>query len=114
MADNAESHPQPDPRPTSRDAPRKPAPIAKTRLADTVKHGGRIYQLMVESVRDYAIFMLDPNGYVASWNRGAERINGYKADEIIGQHFSIFYLEEDVASNHPQHELEIAASEGRF
>jgi PAS domain S-box-containing protein len=69
---------------------------------------------MVESVRDYAIFMLDPNGYVASWNRGAERINGYKADEIIGQHFSVFYREEDIATNHPQHELEIAESEGRF
>lgn len=114
MADNAESHPQPDPRPTSRDAPRKPAPIAKTRLADTVKHGGRIYQLMVESVRDYAIFMLDPNGYVASWNRGAERIKGYTASEIIGQHFSIFYRTEDIESGHPQHELEIAAREGRF
>jgi len=118
MADKAESLPQSNPRPASHDAqgdaPRKPVPIAKTRMADTIKHGGRIYQLMVESVRDYAIFMLDPNGYVASWNRGAEKINGYKADEIIGQHFSIFYLEEDVASNHPQHELEIAASEGRF
>jgi len=114
MADNAESRPQPDPRPASRDAPRKPAPIAKTRLADTIKHGGRIYQLMVESVRDYAIFMLDPNGYVASWNRGAERIKGYTANEIIGQHFSIFYRPEDIESGHPQHELEIAAREGRF
>src|SRR5450759_2683824 len=114
MADNAESRPQPDPRPTSRDAPSKPAPIAKTRLADTDKHGGRIYQLMVESVRDYAIFMLDPNGYVASWNRGAERIKGYTANEIIGQHFSIFYRPEDIESGHPQHELEIAAREGRF
>ena len=118
MADKAQSFPLPNPRPTSHDAPgdapRKPAPIAKTRLADTIKHGGRIYQLMVESVRDYAIFMLDPNGYVASWNRGAERIKGYKADEIIGQHFSVFYREEDIATNHPQHELEIAESEGRF
>ena len=114
MADNAESRPQPDPRPASHDAPRKPAPIAKTRLADTIKHGGRIYQLMVESVRDYAIFMLDPNGYVASWNRGAERIKGYTADEIIGQHFSMFYRAEDIESGHPQHELEIAAREGRF
>ncbi len=118
MADKAESLPQSNPRPASHDAPgdvpREPAPIAKTRLADTIKHGGRIYQLMVESVRDYAIFMLDPNGYVASWNRGAERINGYKADEIIGQHFSVFYREEDIATNHPQHELEIAESEGRF
>jgi PAS domain S-box-containing protein len=118
MADKAQSFPLANPRPASHDAPddapRKPAPIAKTRLADTIKHGGRIYQLMVESVRDYAIFMLDPNGYVASWNRGAERIKGYKADEIIGQHFSVFYREEDIATNHPQHELEIAESQGRF
>ena len=81
MADKAESLPQSNPRPASHDAPgdapREPAPIAKTRLADTIKHGGRIYQLMVESVRDYAIFMLDPSGQVVSWNQGAERINGY-------------------------------------
>jgi PAS domain S-box-containing protein len=122
MADKAESLHQPEARPASHDAardapgvaPRPPAPIAKTRLADTIKHGGRIYQLMVESVRDYAIFMLDPNGYVASWNRGAEKIKGYTADEIIGQHFSVFYLEEDRRTNHPQHELEIAAAQGRF
>jgi len=117
MADRAES--LPEPRSQSRDlqpgdAPKRPAKIAVTRLAETIKHGGRIYQLMVESVRDYAIFMLDPNGYVASWNRGAERIKGYTADEIIGQHFSIFYKEEDIATNHPQHELEIAEAEGRF
>jgi PAS domain S-box-containing protein len=118
MADTAESH-RLDPDPESPDARSKgaadlPAPIAETRLADTIKHGGRIYQLMVEAVRDYAIFMLDPNGYVASWNRGAERIKGYTADEIIGQHFSVFYRAEDIATNHPQHELEVATREGRF
>jgi PAS domain S-box-containing protein len=117
MADGAESLPKSrsqsrDPQPGP--APKRPAKIAATRLAETIKHGGRIYQLMVDSVRDYAIFMLDPNGYVASWNRGAERIKGYTADEIIGQHFSIFYKEEDIATNHPQHELEIAEAEGRF
>jgi PAS domain S-box len=114
MADKAESHPLPNKRSASRDAPGEPVPIAGTRLADTIKHGGRIYQLMVESVRDYAIFMLDPNGYVASWNRGAERIKGYTANEIIGKHFSVFYHADDIATGHPQHELEIAASEGRF
>lgn len=88
--------------------------VSKARLADTVRHGGRIYQLMVESVRDYAIFMLDPNGYVASWNRGAERIKGYTADEIIGKHFSVFYRQEDIAIGHPQKELEIAKRDGRF
>jgi PAS domain S-box-containing protein len=69
---------------------------------------------MVEAVRDYAIFMLDPHGYVASWNTGAERIKGYSAAEIIGQHFSVFYPEEALASGHPQRELEIAEAEGRF
>jgi PAS domain S-box-containing protein len=98
----------------SSDGPSEPAPIAKTRLADTIKHGGRIYQLMVESVHDYAIFMLDPGGYVASWNRGAQKIKGYTADEIIGQHFSIFYKAEDIAIGHPQRELATAAKEGRF
>ena len=98
----------------SSDAHSEPAPIAKTRMAETIRHGERIYQLMVESVYDYAIFMLDPAGYVASWNRGAQKIKGYTADEIIGQHFSIFYRAEDIATGHPQRELEIAANEGRF
>jgi PAS domain S-box-containing protein len=89
-------------------------PIANTGLAEAIKHGGRIYQLMVESVRDYAIFMLDPNGHVASWNRGAERIKGYTADEIIGQHFSVFYPRSAIEVNHPQYELEVAARVGRF
>ena len=72
------------------------------------------FQLLVESVQDYAIFMLDAEGYVATWNIGAERIKGYKASEIIGQHFSHFYPEEDVRSGKPQHELTVAAAEGRF
>ena len=97
----------------SSDGPGEPAPIAKTRLAN-FKQGGRIYQLMVESVHDYAIFMLDPGGYVASWNRGARKIKGYTAEEIIGQHFSIFYRAEDIAIGHPQRELATAAREGRF
>src|SRR6185369_6104601 len=74
----------------------------------------RLYQLLVESVRDYAIFLLDPQGHVATWNAGAERIKGYKADEIIGRHFSVFYPEEKVAEGFPQHELEVAAQVGRF
>src|SRR3954466_2618647 len=89
-------------------------PISNTGLAEAIKHGGRIYQLMVDSVRDYAIFMLDPNGHVASWNRGAERIKGYSADEIIGRHFSAFYPPEDVASKKPEMELVVAARQGRF
>jgi PAS domain S-box-containing protein len=89
-------------------------PIGHSRLSDTLKDGGRVYQLMVESVRDYAIFMLDPNGHVASWNQGAQRIKGYTADEIIGQHFSAFYPPEDVASRKPARELKIATRVGKF
>src|SRR4051794_23374880 len=70
--------------------------------------------LLVESVQDYAIFMLDPEGVVATWNRGAERIKGYRADEIIGRHFSTFYTPDAVARAHPQHELKMAVAEGRF
>jgi len=114
MADKAKKPQQRDRLPVAGDGKGIAAPIAQTRLAGTIEHGGRIYQLMVEAVRDYAIFMLDPNGYVASWNTGAERIKGYSAAEIIGQHFSVFYPQEAVETGHPQHELEIAVAEGRF
>ena len=70
--------------------------------------------LLVENAQDYAIFMLDPDGHVATWNLGAERIKGYRASEIIGKHFSIFYPEEDLRSGKPQEELRIAIEAGRF
>jgi PAS domain S-box-containing protein len=114
MVDKAKKHQRRDGLPAAAEAQGLAAPIAQTRLAGTIEHGGRIYQLMVEAVRDYAIFMLDPNGYVASWNTGAERIKGYSAAEIIGQHFSVFYPRGAVETGHPQHELEIAVAEGRF
>src|SRR5256714_1004611 len=72
------------------------------------------FRLFVEAVRDYAIFMLDPEGNISTWNTGAERIKGYKPWEIIGQHFSVFYPEEDLKSRKPWYELKIAAKEGRF
>ena len=72
------------------------------------------FRLLVTSVKDYAIFMLDPTGHVATWNEGAERAKGYKADEIIGKHFSIFYPPEKVAEHFPQYELSEAARVGRF
>jgi PAS domain S-box-containing protein len=72
------------------------------------------FRLLVESVTDYAIFMLDPRGNVATWNLGAQRIKGYLANEIIGKHFSIFYSPEEVAAGKTDHELEAAASTGRF
>jgi PAS domain S-box-containing protein len=76
--------------------------------------GEDVYRLMVESVKDYAIFALDPRGYVMSWNPGAERFKGYKAHEIIGQHFSRFYPQEDNDAGKPAYELEVASHEGRF
>ncbi|MFL5409996.1 MAG: PAS domain-containing protein, partial [Myxococcales bacterium] len=72
------------------------------------------FRLMVEAVRDYAIFMLDQGGHIASWNIGAERLKGYKADEIIGKHFSIFYPEEARRRDHPAYELRRAIAEGRY
>ncbi|MCR6481949.1 PAS domain S-box protein [Amycolatopsis sp. OK19-0408] len=72
------------------------------------------FRLLVQSVQDYGIFMLDPGGRISSWNAGAERIKGWSAAEIIGQHFSMFYPPEDVAAGKPQWELEIAVDEGRL
>jgi len=72
------------------------------------------FRLMVEAVRDYAIFLLDPEGHVATWNIGAERLKGYKAEEIIGKHFSIFYPEEARKREHPAYELRRAKAEGRY
>ena len=71
-------------------------------------------RLFIEGVKDYAIFMLDPDGCVSTWNVGAERIKGYKASEIIGRHFSVFYPDEDRRSGKPAWELEVAVKEGRF
>lgn len=75
---------------------------------------GEQFRALVQSVHDYAIFMLDADGYVASWNPGAERIKGYKAGEIIGQHFSRFYTEEDRANGEPARALATARNEGKF
>jgi PAS domain S-box-containing protein len=72
------------------------------------------YRLLVESITDYAIYMLDASGLVASWNRGAERFKGYRESEIIGQHFSRFYTEEDKAADLPQTALRTARDQGRF
>jgi PAS domain S-box-containing protein len=85
------------------------SPISVSSLRDTEER----FQLLVEAVRDYAIFMLDPDGRVATWNIGAERIKGYSAKEIIGSHFSRFYPPEDIATDKPGRELEIAVREGR-
>ena len=70
------------------------------------------FRLLVESVTEYAIFMLDPRGIIVSWNSGAQRLKGWTASEIVGRHFSTFYPPEDVARDKPGRELEIAAAEG--
>lgn len=72
------------------------------------------YRLLIESVKDYAIFIIDPDGYVISWNKGAEKIKGYKASEIIGRHFSVFYTSEEVENGKPKINLEKARQAGRF
>ena len=72
------------------------------------------FKLLVESVRDYAIFMLDPEGYVLTWNAGAERFKGYRAQEIVGQHFSCFYPREALERGLPAHELQVAGKTGVF
>ncbi|HVT82091.1 MAG TPA: PAS domain S-box protein, partial [Phycisphaerae bacterium] len=75
--------------------------------------GESIFQLFTESVKDYALFMLDSDGNIVSWTDGASRIKGYSAKEVIGQHVSKFYTREDVAAGLPQEALDVAAKEGR-
>ena len=72
------------------------------------------FRLLVQGVTDYAIYMLDPQGIVTNWNAGAQRFKGYTEDEIVGQHFSRFYTEEDRQAGLPARALETAAREGRF
>ena len=118
MSDKAKKHPATKRAPKKADPPIAAAtpiiPIRNSGLAEAIKQSDQIYQMMVESVRDYAIFMLDPDGHVASWNKGAQRIKGYTPSEIIGQHFSVFYPQSDITSGKPPYELKTAARVGRF
>jgi PAS domain S-box-containing protein len=86
------------------------AEIRRTALVESDER----FRLLVESVKDYAIFMLDVNGYVLTWNAGAERIKGYSASDIIGQHFSKFYPQDAIDRRHPDYELSVATETGRF
>jgi PAS domain S-box-containing protein len=81
---------------------------------ETLRRSEERFRLLVEQVLDYAIFMLDPNGYITTWSAGAERIKGYRPEEIVGKHFSIFYPPEAVRARHPDHELELAKRDGRY
>jgi len=85
----------------------------RMRAEQELRRGEARFGTLVNSVVDYAIIMLDPDGRVSSWNTGAERILGYTTDEISGRHFSLFCYREDVENGRPQRELEIAASAGR-
>jgi PAS domain S-box-containing protein len=87
----------------------RPKPRSLTDLAQAER-----FQLLIAAVRDYAIYLLDDQGHIATWNPGAERFKGYKADEIIGQHFSVFYTPEERAAGFPARALHTAATEGRF
>jgi PAS domain S-box-containing protein len=88
--------------------------VKKYPASDRVIEDERNFRLLVQGVVDYAIYMLDPNGIVSNWNAGAERIKGYCADEIVGQHFRVFYDEKDRQNGLPERALEIARREGRY
>ena len=87
---------------------------AKKHALEVLRENEENLRLLVQGVKDYAILSLDPEGRITSWNEGAERINGYTAEEVIGQDFSIFYTPEAVAAGQPPAELQIAREEGRF
>jgi PAS domain S-box-containing protein len=86
---------------------------ARRHMEEGLRAAEENFKLLVEGVGDHAIFMLDPGGRVLTWNTGAERIKGWSADEIIGRHFSVFYVAEEVASGQPERDLERAAAEER-
>lgn len=89
--------------------------ITAPKLAeDTLRKSEERFRLLVDGVKDYAIYMLDPQGQVTSWNTGAERIKGYTSDQIIGQHFSVFFLAEEREQGKPGQELQVARREGKY
>jgi len=87
---------------------------ARSRIQDQLRHSEERLRLLVDSINEYAILMLDSQGRVATWNAGAERIKGYSSTEIVGQHLSCFYTAEDVNADKPASDLRIAAEQGRF
>jgi PAS domain S-box-containing protein len=90
------------------------AALHETDPASPPQLGDAMFRHLVDSVQDYAIFALDPGGFITSWNLGAQRIKGYSAAEAIGRHFSIFYLPQSIAAHWPQEELRRARALGRF
>jgi PAS domain S-box-containing protein len=94
--------------------PEPSIPIDRKEAGIVRKSNEELFSLLLASVKDYAIFVIDPQGYVVTWNEGAKRIKGYESSEIIGKHFSVFYPEERVQDGFPQKELEIAKQQGRY
>jgi len=86
----------------------------RKRAEESLRRSEERFRLVVEAVKDYAIFMLDPSGRITTWSPGAERLNGYRADEIIGRHFSTFYCPEDLERGKPEMELRVASETGRY
>jgi PAS domain S-box-containing protein len=91
---------------------RKRAEEELVRQAEELSRSREQFRLLVEGVKDYAIFLLDPSGYISTWNTGAQQIKGYRAGEIIGQHYSRFYPEEEIALGKPTRLLQMAAADG--
>src|SRR5215213_3651024 len=87
---------------------------ARRRTRVGLRESEERFRLLVEGVKDYAIFMLDAEGYVNTWNEGARRIKGYDSEEILGEHFSVFYTSQDIEREHPEEELRIAEADGSY
>jgi PAS domain S-box-containing protein len=96
------------------EAVKAPLPVPLDRHRSGTNEQAELFRLLVEGIRDYAIFVLDPDGNVLTWNPGAQAMKGYTREEILGKHFSKFYLPEAVQSGWPQRELTLADKEGRF
>ena len=92
----------------------RPLPQLQDTPDQPLRENEHVYRLLVETVADYAIFLLDPEGHVQTWNRGARRLKGYSEEEIVGKHFSTFYTENDRARRYPQYALTAAGERGRF
>ena len=87
---------------------------ARRHSEDALRQSEERYRLFIESVKDYAMFVLDSTGHIMSWNQGAERLKGYRPEDIVGRHFSVFYTKADRDRHHPEEELAIALREGRY
>lgn len=86
----------------------------RKQIETTLRQAEARQRLLIDSIQDYAIYLLDPAGHVVSWNNGAERLNGYQAEEIIGRHFACFFTPEDIALGKPERELNTAIATGRY